>query len=105
MDIEGAEKAVLRDAAAWLPKVRMLIIELHGDYSEADLRSDIEPFGFHVSKGMTQDIWNQRAFFLPCRLCARSGLAMSTRPWRSSPNGLVRQSAIFSRSGIGVAGI
>ena len=50
MDIEGAEKAVLRDAAAWLPKVRVLIVELHGDYSEADLRSDIEPFGFQISK-------------------------------------------------------
>ena len=57
MDIEGAEKAVLRDAAAWLPKVRMLIIELHGDYSEADLRSDIEPFGFQISKAKAKHLY------------------------------------------------
>ena len=57
MDIEGAEKAVLRDAAAWLPKFRMLIVELHGDYSEADLRSDIEPFGFQISKAKAKHLY------------------------------------------------
>jgi FkbM family methyltransferase len=57
MDIEGAEKAVLRDAAAWLPKVRVLVVELHGDYSEADLRSDIEPFGFQVSKTRAKHLY------------------------------------------------
>ena len=57
MDIEGAEKAVLRDAAAWLPKMRVLIVELHGDYSEADLRSDMGPFGFHVSKTTAKHLY------------------------------------------------
>lgn len=57
MDIEGTEKAVLRDAAAWLPKVRALIVELHGDYSETDLRRDIEPFGFHVSKTTAKHLY------------------------------------------------
>lgn len=57
MDIEGSEKAVLRDAAAWLPKVRVLVVELHGDYSEADLRRDIEPFGFHVSKTKAKHLY------------------------------------------------
>ena len=57
MDIEGAEKAVLRDAAAWLPKVRMLIVELHGDYAETDLRSDIEAFGFQVSNTKAKHLY------------------------------------------------
>ncbi len=57
MDIEAAEKAVLSDAAAWLPKVRMLIVELHGDYSEADLRRDIEPLGFQISKAKAKHLY------------------------------------------------
>ena len=57
MDIEGAEKAVLKDAAAWLPKVQILIVELHGDYSEMDLRNDIEPFGFQVEKTKAKHLY------------------------------------------------
>ncbi len=57
MDIEGAEKAVLRDAAAWLPKVKFLVVELHGDYSETDLRSDIEPLGFEVFKANAKHLY------------------------------------------------
>ena len=57
MDIEGAEKAVLKDAAAWLPKVQILIVELHGDYSETDLRNDIEPFGFQVTKTKAKHLY------------------------------------------------
>jgi FkbM family methyltransferase len=57
MDIEGAEKAVLRDAAAWLPKVQFLVVELHGDYSETDLRSDIEPHGFQVFKANAKHLY------------------------------------------------
>jgi FkbM family methyltransferase len=57
MDIEGAEKAVLRDASAWLPKVKMLVVELHGDYLEADLRKDIEPFGFQVFKANAKHLY------------------------------------------------
>ena len=57
MDIEGAEKAVLKDAAAWLPKVQILIVELHGDYSETDLQNDIEPFGFQVTKTKAKHLY------------------------------------------------
>jgi FkbM family methyltransferase len=57
MDIEGAEKAVLRDAAAWLPKVEFLVVELHGDYTETDLRSDIEPHGFQVFKANAKHLY------------------------------------------------
>jgi FkbM family methyltransferase len=60
MDIEGAEKAVLRDAAAWLPKVQFLVVELHGDYSETDLRSDIEPHGFQVFKANAKHLYFAR---------------------------------------------
>ena len=41
MDIEGAEKEVLNDASEWMSKVDMMVIELHGDYTETDLRKDI----------------------------------------------------------------
>lgn len=57
MDIEGAEKEVLKDAAAWLSKVQMMVIELHGDYTETHLRKDIEPLGFHVSKGNANHLY------------------------------------------------
>lgn len=57
IDIEGAEKAVLADAKAWLPKVDMLIVELHGDYLETDLRADIEPFGFQVTKTKAKHLY------------------------------------------------
>jgi FkbM family methyltransferase len=60
MDIEGAEKSVLGDAAAWLPKVQMLVVELHGDYSETNLRSAVEPLGFHVSKGNAKHLYFAR---------------------------------------------
>jgi FkbM family methyltransferase len=57
MDIEGAEKAVLRDAAAWLPKVKFLVVVLHGDYTETDLWSDIEPHGFQVFKANAKHLY------------------------------------------------
>ncbi len=57
MDIEGAEKEVMKDAAAWLSKVQMMVLELHGDYTEAHLRKDIEPLGFHVSKGNANHLY------------------------------------------------
>lgn len=57
MDIEGAEKDVLKDAAAWLSKVQMMVIELHGDYTETHLRRDIEPSGFHISKANVKHLY------------------------------------------------
>lgn len=34
IDIEGGEKAVFRSAGAWIGRVRMFIVELHGDDAE-----------------------------------------------------------------------
>lgn len=57
MDIEGTEKEVLHDAAPWISKVQMMVIELHGDYTETHLRRDIEPFGFVVSKANAKHLY------------------------------------------------
>ncbi len=57
MDIEGAEKEVLQDAAQWISKVQMMVIELHGDYTETHLQRDIEPYGFVVSKAHVKHLF------------------------------------------------
>ncbi len=48
IDIEGAERDVLRSSGASLRKVGMIVIELHGDYVVADFARDVAPFGFTV---------------------------------------------------------
>jgi hypothetical protein len=47
MDIEGAERAVLADAAAWLRRVEVLIVELHAKYFDASpVRDQLRTLGF-----------------------------------------------------------
>lgn len=48
IDIEGAEREVLRSSAACLRKVGTIIIELHGNYSLSDFEKDVAPLGFSV---------------------------------------------------------
>jgi len=48
IDIEGAEREVLRGNPACLRDVGVIIIELHGGYSLSDLENDLAPFGFTV---------------------------------------------------------
>jgi hypothetical protein len=48
IDIEGAERDVLRSCGASLGKVGMIVIELHGDYALADFTRDVSPLGFTV---------------------------------------------------------
>lgn len=48
IDIEGAEREVLRRNPACLSNVGIIIIELHGDYSLSDLENDLAPLGFTV---------------------------------------------------------
>jgi DNA primase len=48
MDIEGAERAVLRDAAGWAPLVDALSVEVHPPYDLARCRADVEALGFVV---------------------------------------------------------
>lgn len=54
IDIEGAEREVLRSSAACLQKVGTIIIELHGDYSLSDFEKDVAPLGFTVIPPGTQ---------------------------------------------------
>jgi hypothetical protein len=48
IDIEGAEREILSTRNEWLRSVRLIVIELHGNYSVEDLKRDIEPLGFEV---------------------------------------------------------
>jgi FkbM family methyltransferase len=48
VDVEGAEREVLRSSASSLRKVGMIVIELHGDYGLADFARDVVPLGFTV---------------------------------------------------------
>jgi FkbM family methyltransferase len=50
MDIEGAERDVLRAATAWADRVRCLKVEVHGpDYTTAECVSDLAALGFTTS--------------------------------------------------------
>jgi FkbM family methyltransferase len=48
IDIEGAERDVLRSNPACLSNVGLIIIELHDDYSLSDFGKDLAPLGFTV---------------------------------------------------------
>jgi FkbM family methyltransferase len=48
IDIEGAEKLLFSGNNDWLQRVRVIIIELHGDYSEQDFQNDMREAGFTV---------------------------------------------------------
>lgn len=48
IDIEGAEREVLRGNPACLSNVGAIIIELHGDYPFSDFEKDVAPLGFTV---------------------------------------------------------
>lgn len=48
IDIEGAEKLILRENNSWLEHVESIIIEIHDDYTIEHLKIDLESFGFIV---------------------------------------------------------
>lgn len=48
LDIEGGEREVMDDAAAWAPRVKRIAAELHFEMDAAWLRSKLEPLGFRV---------------------------------------------------------
>jgi len=48
MDIEGAERAVLENNAAWANQVRCIKVELHGDYSVTQCARDLQGLGFET---------------------------------------------------------
>ena len=45
VDIEGAEESLFKDCGAWLDRVNCIMIELHPNYSQADLKRDLEKNG------------------------------------------------------------
>lgn len=48
IDIEGAEKEIFSSAPAWLKKTRLIIIELHDDYTLESFEKHIQPYGFEI---------------------------------------------------------
>ncbi len=48
VDVEGAERELLRDGTGWSDAVRCLKIELHGDYSVPDGEADLRRLGFEA---------------------------------------------------------
>lgn len=45
-DIEGAEAEVFADCAAWVGRVRAMVVEVHGPYQRADLERDLAQAGY-----------------------------------------------------------
>ncbi|MFM9001894.1 MAG: FkbM family methyltransferase, partial [Opitutia bacterium] len=50
IDIEGAEKVLLTGDLGWLSATTALLIEIHDDFLETDLRRVLEPKGFSVKR-------------------------------------------------------
>lgn len=48
IDIEGEERKVFHNNNGWLKKVALIIMELHGDYTIDNLKSDLAPKGFEI---------------------------------------------------------
>lgn len=48
MDIEGAERQVLRRNTEWARRVRSIKVEVHQPYSVAECRADLEALGFQT---------------------------------------------------------
>jgi FkbM family methyltransferase len=46
VDVEGAERELLRDGTGWAEAVRCLKVELHGDYGVQDCQADLHRLGF-----------------------------------------------------------
>jgi FkbM family methyltransferase len=49
MDIEGTERAVLRENTGWASRVRSIKVETHAGYTRAECSADLERLGFTAS--------------------------------------------------------
>jgi FkbM family methyltransferase len=49
MDLEGAEREVLRHATGWAAHVRAIRVEVHEPYTVAECQADLRALGFAVS--------------------------------------------------------
>jgi FkbM family methyltransferase len=50
IDVEGAERELLRGASEWADAVRCLKVELHGDYAVEDCESDLRRLGYRTRR-------------------------------------------------------
>jgi FkbM family methyltransferase len=50
MDIEGAERDVLRDAERWAPKVASIGVEVHAPYTVEECEHDLQQLGFKTAR-------------------------------------------------------
>jgi len=50
IDVEGAERELLRDGSGWAEEVRCLKVELHGDYGVEECRADLRRLGFEARR-------------------------------------------------------
>jgi FkbM family methyltransferase len=48
VDVEGAERELLRDGDGWAEAVRCLKVELHGDYGVQECEADLRRLGFEA---------------------------------------------------------
>lgn len=62
IDIEGQERAVFRQNAEWLHRVRSIVGEIHQGYDFQDLRADLEPYGFSVEPCGAKSYYGQQTF-------------------------------------------
>jgi FkbM family methyltransferase len=46
VDVEGAERELLRDGTAWAGEVRCVKVELHGDYGVDECQADLRRLGY-----------------------------------------------------------
>ena len=57
LDIEGAERSVLREHTAWAQRVSALAVEVHDDYTTEDCAADLRQLGFEaVQRGRAENI-------------------------------------------------
>jgi hypothetical protein len=56
MDIEGAEREVLRSNTEWAERVRCIKVEVHHGYSKDDCIADLQRLGFQAYPDATHFI-------------------------------------------------
>jgi hypothetical protein len=55
MDIEGAERDVLRVNTGWAQEVRVILVEVHSPYTAEGCEDDLCRLGFRVDRGLRRE--------------------------------------------------
>jgi FkbM family methyltransferase len=57
LDVEGAERQILRENTDWAERVRSIVVEVHGDYAPDHCEADLRALGFsNVGAGHAPDV-------------------------------------------------